>query len=328
MLLISMLRSSQGFWEVVEYAGEVLVLVGVILEDIAENRKEKKPLKAVIVGRSDGPQTEISLSTKEDEVRRKRQIKRATRVLFVGLMVALVGIVRANQVSDERIAALNAKAGEAWQHANDLAKQSDGFKLEIAKANERAADSNKLASLATTRAADLQSQLDEYRNTEFLKSLPRTISMDIPKLKKFGRQRIDVIVVDAQYESRQFASEILFGCRELNWECKLWQVKPGLSSEIYPLTTVCVMEGSDVNTKSVADELFKELFTAEFRWGRNPPQVPPPIVVPFGRDGSITMALTLGPVAVDPVPSDGGKWHDKSAAPIRIIIAQKASTYW
>ena len=96
----------------IEYTGEVVVLVGVILEDRAESLKDKHPLEAVIIERSDESQTEVSLSTKSDDAPRKKAVRRATKVLLVGLLMAIVGIIRANQISDERIAALNAEAGE------------------------------------------------------------------------------------------------------------------------------------------------------------------------------------------------------------------------
>src|SRR5271155_1142955 len=174
---------------------------------------------------------------RKDEIRRK---KWRGRIEMVGAFFVLVGVI-----------------GE-WKTGHNAS----------AFASRAVVAATTRASAATTRAEESESQLSKYTNSEFLKSLPRMIEMDIPKLKVFGHQRVDLIVADAGYEPQQLANEILFGCRELNWECRVWQVKPGLSAELmpFPLSGVFVMNGSDKNTNLAAVELVKELHDAEFRW--------------------------------------------------------------
>jgi hypothetical protein len=209
MLLISLLRSSQGFWEFVEYTGEAVVLIGVIMEDRAESIGEKSAINVVAMGREGEPSEEISLLSKADDERRKRAIRRATKVLLSGLLLALVGIIRANQISDERIAALNVKAGEAWQHANDLAKESDALKLEIARVNKGAEDER------TARVQLEASIAPEILNGEQCNALKLVF-------KQFGPQNLDLETMSENRDVSFLATEFEISSRDTTWSVKIF----------------------------------------------------------------------------------------------------------
>jgi hypothetical protein len=213
MSLISLLRSSPGFWEAVEYSGEVLVLVGVILEDRAESIGEKTAINAWVMGRDSEPETEIPLLTKADDERRKKAIRRATRILLVGLSMGLIGIIRTNQLSDERIAALNATAGEAWQHANDLEKTSTGLKLEIAKVNKQAEDER----LARTQLeARLAPRIFDSKISAALRS----------SLSRFTPQNVDILESGDSSDISFLAVSLQTCLSAPGWDVELYPYSP------------------------------------------------------------------------------------------------------
>jgi hypothetical protein len=88
------LAYSIAFWEIAEYIGTLLVIVGAIGEYFAEFR-----------------------NIPSDECRRKRLEKCWARVLIVGLAIELLGLVRTSQLNSQIVATLNSEVA-----ASDLAR--------------------------------------------------------------------------------------------------------------------------------------------------------------------------------------------------------------
>lgn len=100
-LLISSLSflltlSPLGRWEIVEYFGEAVVILGVLAEYFSEFHIFKK---------------------KEQEEKRRKLVKLSTLVLLSGLAIELTGLIRTSQLSEITIARLNDEAGKAREEA-------------------------------------------------------------------------------------------------------------------------------------------------------------------------------------------------------------------
>jgi hypothetical protein len=129
MTSFSSVESLLAFWEVAEYIGTTIVVLGVIGELIAEH---------------DWP---------KDEVKRKRLTRYSTWILIAGLAIEAAALVRSNQLSGHLIAELHRETESARAAAK-------GFERDIAAANARAkkseasiADAGRLASLGKAEAA-------------------------------------------------------------------------------------------------------------------------------------------------------------------------------
>lgn len=175
MSLIAWLRSSQGFWEAIEYAGEAVVLIGVYLEYKSESIGEKNALTAVVLGMEGATDKEISFITKADDARRKRAARRATWILIFGLVVSLAGMITTSRLSDSKIAELNREA-------------------EQAKKDVSVADAQ--ATTATQRTVELEKEVVDEHVQSILMAMPRFFSptkAQFDKLKSLVPQSVDVL---------------------------------------------------------------------------------------------------------------------------------------
>lgn len=137
-----------GRWEIAEYFGEAVVILGVLAEYVGEFHLFKN---------------------KEQEEKRRRVTKRATLVLMFGLAIELTGLVRTTQISEILIADLTKETGDARTSADKAAdaaaranssaekaeqralradEKADRFRLQIAQSKERAAEAEKDAAQA------------------------------------------------------------------------------------------------------------------------------------------------------------------------------------
>ena len=139
------LADSLSLWEGVEYAGTILVILGVIGEYLAEFRKIPK-----------------------DEVRRKRFEKSCATVLIIGLSAELLGLVRTSQLNGKLIAALNYQAQQATKDAAIATQTAKGYESQIASANDRAKAAEAIVATAnsTSQAAIVQVRTAEARIAE------------------------------------------------------------------------------------------------------------------------------------------------------------------
>lgn len=312
MSLISWLSSSQGVWESVEYVGEILVLVGVVLEDWAESIGEKSPLTAIAMASEGEPETEIALTKKEDAEKRKKAVRRATKVLLVGLLLALVGIIRTNRISDERIASLNVEVAKS----NERAEQAHG---DAAQANERAAELNLTAS-------ELQKQLNLGETTQFFEAMPRTfVANSLARLKAFAPQSVDIIVCSVETEPHEYAADIALECRKAGWSARVWTVDLQYLGLFSLGIHLGVRGGSGEIVKNAANELHGQIISWEQR--TQPRGVPPIDRIPLYdefKNGDLVAGNLKFSVRPEK-PGDGG-WNKRNAASIRIMIGEKPRT--
>jgi hypothetical protein len=118
MTSFSSIESLLAFWEVAEYAGTAIVLVGVVGELVAEH---------------DWP---------SNELKRKRLTRYSTWILVAGLAIEAVALARSNQLAGRLIAELHREAESAKATAK-------GFERNMAGANERIAAAHAEAAKAT-----------------------------------------------------------------------------------------------------------------------------------------------------------------------------------
>ena len=230
MWSISFLKSSSEFWEWVEYAGEVLVAIGVILEYRAECIADRKSTTTGMIGLSG--EEFVGLGKTDDDKRRK-SIKLATLTLISGLFVALAGIVRTNQLSDERIARLN--------RATELARQAG------AEANERAAIANESAERERLARVQLESRLSGRHL-----SIQQANAI-VEKAKPYAGQTVDIFVFENSAESISLAQQLRSILGIAKWDVREWYVVPG--GHMPDGVKVSVLQGSPATTFFAASAL-------------------------------------------------------------------------
>lgn len=280
--LISSLSSPQGFWEAIEYCGEIAVLAGVVLEYRAESVVDKKKY----LGAPGSAQMVMSFGTSDADEFRRRRVRRATWILVAGLVIALVGIIKTNRLSDERIAQLNVAAAEGNARAAEAEKGLE---------DERTARSKLEAKVADRGFSD--AQFHAFRG----------------RLKPLGSHRVDIFVVEPGQEPEYLSFQTYAFLGGAGWPARRWDVSG------WPVAGILVetLKGASPSEKAAADQLGAVFDmspqTGAERLNDMPELLPsnPPWGWPFHL--SVTPALV----------GNQEKWDSGKAAPIRIIIGSK-----
>ncbi len=117
------LFSSVDFWEGIEYVAEAIVIVGALVEVLAD-------FEHILKG---------------DDKRRHRVAKRAAIALIIGLAIELGALVRTNQLFTDTIASLYREARDAYTRAADAQEKAK-------ESNDRATGASDKATRAEDRA--------------------------------------------------------------------------------------------------------------------------------------------------------------------------------
>ncbi|MGB6875925.1 MAG: hypothetical protein WBD87_07800 [Candidatus Acidiferrales bacterium] len=125
------INSSISFWEIFEYAGTVIVIIGAVGEFLAEFKQVPR-----------------------DDARRRRFARLAALILIGGLGIELIGVVRTSQIYEENIAQLNFDARRAQSEAESAKATAKGFKSKIADAEARTKNAEALVASANAASRD------------------------------------------------------------------------------------------------------------------------------------------------------------------------------
>jgi hypothetical protein len=183
---ISSAWASQGFWEAIEIAGSAIVIVGAVVEAMAELRRIPKNRKL-----------------------RRKVLVVAAITLIVGLMVELFGLFRASEISDLKVAQLNLEAGNANKQAGAATQRAGDDEVEIAELEKRADD----ARLATEQ---LEANIaPEILNGEQCSALKQVF-------KQFGPQNLDIETMSDDRDISFLATEFEVSSRDTGWSVKIF----------------------------------------------------------------------------------------------------------
>jgi hypothetical protein len=136
LLLAFLSLSPLGRWELIEYLGEAVVIVGVLTEYLAEFHVLQK---------------------EEQKVQRRKLAKLGSLILLAGLAVELSGVVRTSQLSGALIAALNTDIGSAQASA-------DAAATDASLARQSAQDANKALAKAQAQLQQIEQGETVLRN--------------------------------------------------------------------------------------------------------------------------------------------------------------------
>jgi hypothetical protein len=207
----NVLAHSLSSWELAEYFGTILVIVGAAGEYLAEFRHIPR-----------------------DEPKRKLFEKRYAIVLIVGLAVELLGLVRTSQLNGQIIATLNEQAQVATKDAATANETAKTFESRIAGANARAksaeaqvASANAASHEAVAKVADAEARIAEANRraaeavkaaeTERLARLkieerlaPRRMSAEqtatlVRDLKSLNGHKVTLFFISGDLEAAAFA---------------------------------------------------------------------------------------------------------------------------
>jgi hypothetical protein len=211
----------------------------------------------------------------------------------------LIDTQRESAQAQERAARAESHLAEANARADTARKEAEGFKLDIAKANEGAA-----------RAEREAAKFNEIAQREMLARLqleaklaPRSLTPEQQnnisrKLKQFVPMDLDVLIYGENFEIDSIRNSIASAVRGAGWNVRSWAVMSGGSAQgILVLTR----SGSDSTTLQAAQSLILAL-TLE--------GLPPSSWTPF-TDTSVP-GVVFGP-----------DWDPKKVAAIRMLIGSK-----
>lgn len=196
---LSALKASLEFWDVVEYASTLIVLVGVLGEYIAEFTEfaQKRGLM-------------------------RKLGKLSTLVLIVGLGGELVGLVRTSQLSGELVASLEDQSGQAIKNAEAANTTAKRFDRDISRANERAKNAEVQIASSNARAAEAQKQAAEAKLELAKLKEPRTVNQEQQrriraKIKPFAGTKFDLYVSTGSSEPVALMNTIEGTLRSAGW---------------------------------------------------------------------------------------------------------------
>jgi hypothetical protein len=304
------LRSSRTFWEVSEYVGESIVIVGVF--------------------------GEAGVESIENEEERKQVGRRSTRILIIGLFVALVAISKTNQISDEAISEAIDRATSATTQASAASTQASAATTQISAADVRIAELTKETEVYKSKFEDARERTVKLESAIVDWLRPRQLTkVQVNNLLKaigggeFVSQKLDIIDCDGSWEASQFALNLGIRVREPmssphhNWYVRTWRMKPNESHLLG--VRICVRKGADPITVKAEKALVSAIAVPGIN-ARNGGEFS------SGPLSDFEMAMSgvpLGKFEVDPTWVDFFSripWDDNSAANIRIFIGDKHDT--
>lgn len=134
------------------------------------------------------------------------------------LILGLAGDIISIHLTQIATASLNRKAGEAYEQAENAAKDAEGFRLQIAQSNERAAQ-------AEARAAQAQLDLARYKAPRELTPEQQTALANA--LAAYPRIGVDVFIFGDTPEITRISGTLLTCMNRAKWDPHFGTVAPG-----------------------------------------------------------------------------------------------------
>ena len=188
----------------------------------------------------------------------------------------------------ERAAQAEGNIALAEQHSAEANTKAEGFRLDIAKANESAKE-------AEARAAEAKLELARFRAPRTLN--PSQRSEIATRLRSFGANRVDIIVIGDAQEIANLAGNVVSSLREAGWSANV--VGKAISGPNVSGVLVGTHTRSDSNIIAAAAALISAFQSEGIASGG---------FAQFGDE--LPMAIM-------------GTWNTKNVAPIRILVSAK-----
>ncbi|MBZ5668625.1 MAG: hypothetical protein LAO04_02720 [Acidobacteriia bacterium] len=156
-----------------------------------------------------------------EDMEQRTEIARLNREAGDARKDAALAIERASS-AEENLAGANERAALAEQHAAEASAKAEGFRLDIAKANERAADANRIAEQERLARLQLEARLADRVLTPDGQSRLTALAATFPH-----GTRIDIFMFGGTLEIANITQSINKSLAAGGWTVRQWQVTGG-----------------------------------------------------------------------------------------------------